>query len=147
MRLRSAGLAMLAVSVLAGCGGVSASVADLRQDAAAICRQVNHRFRGLAPPAAGEAQDASFLSSGSGRLQEQLQQLRRVTPPRDVATVYRAGLGALGQELTALNGAVAAIHRGADPGMAYRALGRQLRPLESQVNQAWQALQIADCLQ
>ncbi len=146
MSPRGAGLALLASLALAGCGSVSASVVDLRRDAAAVCRHINHRFRG--PTAtANEAQDARFLTSGIGPLAAQLQQLRAIAPPRDVADVYHAGLAALGQELVGLRAAVTAIHQGQDPAMAYRALRRQLAPLENQVNDAWQALEIADCLQ
>lgn len=146
MRSSSAGAVLLAVAALAGCGSVSASVLDLRKDAGIICRHINHRFRGVDTPAA-QAQDSAFLSSGIGRLQLQLRQLRRVTPPHSVADVYGAALGALGQELTALHGAVTAIHQGQDPAIAYRTLEKQLRPLVSQANDAWQALEIQDCLQ
>jgi hypothetical protein len=146
MSLRSAGLVLVAASALAGCGGVSASVADLRRDAGVICRHINHRFPGLPAPAT-EAQDATLLSSGINPLSAQLRQLRRLTPPGSVADVYRAALGALAQEILVLRGAVTAIHQGQDPAMAYRSLKRELMPLESQVNDAWQALQVADCLQ
>jgi hypothetical protein len=139
-------VALLAVSALAGCGGVSASVRELRRDAGSICRQINHTFRGLSGPTT-EAQAARFLSGGAVRLAAQLQRLRQVNPPRDVADVYHAGLGALDQEVVVLGGAVRAIKQGEDPAMAYRMLRQQLTPLESQVNDAWQALQIADCLQ
>jgi hypothetical protein len=146
MSLRSAGLALLAVAVLTGCGSVSASVKDLRQDAGLICRRSNRGFRGLRAPA-GAAQAASFLTRGAGRLESQLGALRRVTPPRDVADVYRAALTALAQELTLLRKAAADTRLGEDPALAYKTLGQQLGPLESQANNAWQALQIADCLQ
>jgi hypothetical protein len=146
MRALSAGLALLAVSALAGCGGVSASVRDLRSDAGTVCRQINHTFRGLSGPTT-EAQAAKFLSGGAVRLAAQLQRLRQDNPPRDVADVFHAGLGALDQEVVVLGGAVRAINQGEDPALAYRLLKQRLAPLESQANDAWQALQIADCLQ
>jgi hypothetical protein len=143
---RSAGLALLTVAALAGCGSVSASMVDLRKDAGIVCRQINHTFRGLSGPTT-EAQAAKFLSGGAVRLAAQLQQLRRVVPPHDVADVYHAGLGALDQEVVVLGGAARAIRQGADPGITYRSLKQQLDPIESQVNDAWQALEIAQCLQ
>src|SRR5579885_845436 len=108
MRLRSAGLALVAAALLAGCGTVSASVKDLRQDAGLICRRANRTFQGLTGPA-GQAQDASFLSGGASRLEAQLRALRRLTPPRSVADVYQAGVAAVAGEANLLRGAVAAI--------------------------------------
>jgi hypothetical protein len=122
-------------------------VRDLGHDAGAVCRRINHKFKQLRAPTASRAQDVAFLASGISRLGEQLTQLRRIPPPHDVADVYHAALSALGQELLALHAAVKAIHQGEDPAMAYRMLKQQLTPLESQVNDAWRALQVADCLQ
>ena len=143
MRLRSAGLALLAVAVLTGCGSVSASVIDLRQDAGTICRHTNRAFRPL-PALPAQGHSAGFLSAGIARLKTQLTKLRRLTPPHDVADVYRA---ALGQELEVLRSATQAIHRGEDPAIAFKALREQITPLQSQTNNAWQALEISACLQ
>jgi hypothetical protein len=146
MRLRSTGPGVLALMLVCGCGTVSASVKDLRQDAATICRRSNHSFRGLAPPAS-QNQDASFLSGGETHLAAELKKLRTLSPPAGVADVYRAALSALAQELAVLHGTVSAIHQGEDPASAYKALQQQFAPLENQANNAWQALRIADCLQ
>src|ERR1700693_654533 len=146
MRLRSAGLALLAVAVLTGCGSVSASVIDLRHDAGAICRHTNRAFRPL-PALLAQGQSVAFLSAGIARLRTQLTQLRRVTAPHDVADVYRAALAALGQELDVLDSAVQAIHRGEDPAFAFKALKEQITPIQSQANNAWQALEVPACLQ
>ena len=81
------------------------------------------------------------------RLTTQLSKLRRLSAPHDVADVYGAALGVLGQQLIVLRRAVTAIHRGQDPAVAFRTLGQQLTPLESQANNAWQALEIPACLQ
>jgi hypothetical protein len=146
MRLRSAGLALLAAAMLIGCGSVSASLRNLRQDAGRICRHTNRAFEPLpALPTQGRA--ASYLSTGVARLGTQLARLRRLSAPHDVADVYSAALGVLGQELSVLRRKVTAIRRGQDPAVAVRALREQLTPLESQANNAWQALQIPSCLQ
>ena len=146
MRLRSAGLGLVAVAAVTGCGSVSASVIDLRHDAGVICRHTNRAFNPL-PALPKQGRTVAFLSAGIARLSAELGKLRRVGPPHDVADVYQAALAAQGQELGALRNAVRAIHRGEDPATAVRELGQQLRPLQSQANNAWQALQISSCLQ
>jgi hypothetical protein len=146
MRPRSVGLALLAVAVLTGCGSVSASLIDLRRDAGAVCRHTNRTFRQL-PALPSAAQAPTFLNGGIARLSTQLTKLRRVSAPHNVADVYRAALAALGQELEVLQGAERAIRRGADPATAFKALGQQIAPLQSQANNAWQALEIPACLQ
>jgi hypothetical protein len=146
MRLRSVGLAVLAVAVLTGCGSVSASLRDLRRDAGAICQHTNRAFRPL-PALPAQGQTVAFLDAGMARLKTQLTKLRRLTAPHDVADVYRAALAALGQELGVLQSAVQAIHRGEDPAIAFKALKEQITPLQRQANNAWQALEISACLQ
>ncbi|HEY1522533.1 MAG TPA: hypothetical protein VGF70_05925 [Solirubrobacteraceae bacterium] len=146
MRPRSVGLALLAVAVLTGCGSVSASVIDLRHDAGLICRHTNRAF-GPLPALPKQGQAAAFLSAGIERLKRQLTKLRRVGPPHDVADVYQAALAAMGQEIDVLQSAVQAIHRGQDPALAFKALRQQLTPLQSQADNAWQALEIPACLQ
>jgi hypothetical protein len=145
MRLRS-GLALLAAAVLTGCGSVSASVIDLRRDAGVICRHTNRAFRPL-PAIPPQGQAAEFLSAGITRLRTQLARLGRVRAPHAVADVYRAALAALGQELVVLQSAVRAIHRGEDPAIAFKELKQQITPLQSQADNAWQALEIPACLQ
>jgi hypothetical protein len=146
MRLRSAGLGLLAMAAVTGCGSVSASVIDLRHDAGVICRHSNRAFNPL-PALPRQGKTVTFLSAGAARLSAELKKLRRVGPPHDVADVYGAALAAQGQELVALRHAVQAIHRGEDPATAVKELGQRLSPLQSQANNAWQALQIPSCLQ
>jgi hypothetical protein len=134
------------VAALTGCGSASASLIGLRRDAGVVCRHTNRAFRHL-PSLPSQGQAASFLRFGIGRLTRELSLLRGLHPPRDVADVYLAGLSALGHELSVLRTAVTGIHRGQDPGIAFRTLGTQITPLESQANGAWQALQIPACLQ
>ena len=146
MRLLSVGLALLAAAALTGCGSVSASLIDLRRDAGVICRHTNKAFNPL-PAIPAQGQTTAFLSAGIARLRTQLAKLRRLGPPHSVADVYRAALAALGQELDVLQSAVQAIHRGEDPATAFKQLRQQLTPVQSQANNAWQALEIPDCLQ
>src|SRR5947209_15616120 len=113
MRLRSAGLALLAAAMLTGCGGVSASLRNLRQDAGRIGRHTNRAFDPL-PALPSQEQAASYLSTGMARLTTQLSKLRRLSTPHDVADVYGAALGVLGQQLIVLRRAVTAIQRGQD---------------------------------
>jgi hypothetical protein len=146
MSFRSAGLALLAAALATGCGSVSASVIDLRHDAAAVCRHTNRDFTTVTQPSS-QSQDATYLLAGAARLATELRALRRIAPPRDVADIFQAALSALAHELGALRSAVTAIHEGDDPAVAYRTLQQRIAPLRSQVNNAWQALEVADCLQ
>ena len=146
MRRRAAGLALLAVAAATGCGSVPASVIDLRRDAGAICRHTNRAFNPL-PAAPRQGQTAAFLSAGIARLSAELVRLRRLGPPHDVADVYQAALAAMSQELDSLRGALAAIHRGEDPAIAFKELEQQLGPGQRQADSAWQALEIPACLQ
>ena len=86
MRPRLPGLALFAVAIVAGCGGVSASLRDLRQDAGRVCRQTNQGFTRL-PTLPRQSQVAPFLSAGTAMLASQLKRLRRLSPPHDVAEV------------------------------------------------------------
>ncbi len=148
MRRRSAGLALLAVAVLTGCGSVSASVIDLRHDAGLICRHTNRGLRSRCRRIPAQGQAEAFLNAGIVRLRAELSKLRRVGPPRDVADVYRAALGALSQELRCLRHRRSRrSSRGEDPALAFRQLEQQLSPLQSQADNAWQALEIPACLQ
>jgi hypothetical protein len=146
MTVRSAGLAALAAGALAACGSPSDSLIALRHEAGAICRRTNRAFGGIRAPSS-DRQDGSFLRSGQIRLETQLRRLRALSAPHEVADVYRAALSALGQELDGLRSAVGAINQGEDPALAYRRLEQQIGPDLNQANNAWQALQIADCLQ
>lgn len=146
MSHRSAGLALLAVAAVTGCGSVSASVIDLRRDAGTICRHTNRDFNPL-PALPRQGQTVAFLDAGIARLRAELAKLRRVGPPAGVADVYRAALAAQGQELVVLRNTVQAIHQGEDPATAVKELGQQLGPLQRQANNAWQALEIPDCNQ
>lgn len=146
MRLRSAGLALLAAAAVTGCGSVSASVIDLRHDAGAICRHTNRAFNPL-PALPRQGQTVAFLSAGIARLRTELTKLRRVSPPTDVVDVYRAALAAQDQELAVLKNTVQAIDRGEDPATAVKELGQQLGPLQRQADNAWQALEIPACIQ
>jgi hypothetical protein len=143
--VRRGALALVAVTLLTGCGGASPSLADLRHDADRICTHANRAMAEIAPPASSPGTSA-FLAAGVTRMETELRQLRLITPSNDVAPVYRAGLEALSGELTALRAANQAIHRGEDPAIAFKVLQHRLAPLENQATNAWQSLRIPACL-
>ncbi|MFL5824002.1 MAG: hypothetical protein ACJ764_11225 [Solirubrobacteraceae bacterium] len=143
--MRRSALPLLTVALLTGCGGTPPSLADLRRDAGRICTRTNRAVAKVSPPSSS-APSTRFLTAGIARLEVELRQLSRLTPSSDVAPVYRAGLKALADELSALRAAARAIRRGEDPAIAFRTLQRRLAPLESQAANAWEALQIPACV-
>ena len=146
--MRLAGAALLTAGVLAGCGssGLNSPVA-LRREATDICKHTAP----VSPPSASElspAQLTAFLSQGTTSLQGQLSQLQALSlPPGEVGDVFHDALGALTAELRALRSTTAAIKRGQDPALAFKALEAQLGPLEKQATNAWNALQIPACVE
>jgi hypothetical protein len=135
---------LLAAALLTGCGDTSPSLADLRQDAGKICTRANHSVAKVLPPTSPRT--AAFLAGGITRMHTELAQLRLLTPYGDVASVYRAALQALSDQLTALRAADQAIHRGENPAIAFKTLQHRLAPLETEATNAWQSLKIPACL-
>lgn len=132
--------------VIAGCGGGLASPVALRRQATDICKDTSS----VSPPANPTAIDqlTAFLSRGRASLSNEVGRLGRLPASSgEVKAVYRAALGAMAAQAHALRAAAAAIQRGEDPALAFRALEQQLAPLEKQADNAWLALQIPACLE
>lgn len=147
--MKRIGAAVLAAMIISGCGGSSGldSPVALRRAATAICK---HTAPVKAPPA-GEAtsrQLTAFLSQGAANLQSQLSRLQKLhSATGEVGDVYHDALAALSSQLRALRATTAAIKRGQDPALAFKALQAQLSPFEKQAGNAWVALQIPACVE
>jgi hypothetical protein len=143
------GAAALAAVILSGCGGSSGldSPVALRRAATAICKSTAP----VKAPPAGEPSSkelTAFLSEGTSNLQSQLTRLTQLhSATGEVGDVYRGALGALSSQLRALRAATAAIKRGEDPALAFKALQAQLSSLQQQADNAWVALQIPACVE
>jgi len=140
-------LAIAAVAAVAagGCGGAPPpSLLALRTQATRICLGASRQIGRIATPRS-EAGGEAFLRRGIVVLAPERRQLRSLAAPSEAADVYRAGVAALSGELGALREATHALAEQQDPVIAFRTLQQRLTPLESQANDAWQALQIPAC--
>ena len=138
-------LGVLAVLLVAGCGAPSPTLTRLRSQATRICEAADRRTEVLSAPA-GPTGGAAFLRSGLTVVVPELSELRALRSPSDTAAVYQAAIGDLGREIGAIRQALGAIAQGQDPAIAIRSLQRQLAPLESAQDGAWQALGVPACL-
>lgn len=147
--MRRIDAAVLAAVIISGCGGGSSldSPVALRRAATAICK---HTAPVKAPPAGepSSRQLTAFLSNGTANLEGQLGRLQKLHfATGEVGDVYHDALLALSSQLGALRATTAAIKRGQDPALAFKALQAQLSPLEKQADNAWVALQIPACVE
>ncbi len=139
-----AGAAGLAALALAACGSSSASPAQVRTQASAICARANARIGRITTPANATGALA-FLDSGISSLKPELTQLKRLSVSGDASDVWNTAVRTLSQQLAALETTASKIRGGADPVQAFKSLQQTLAPLETEANGAWQALQIPSC--
>lgn len=137
--------ALLAALVLASCGGSPLSSRQLEAQVTHICMATSLRTNRIPTPASPAA-SAAFLERGATALTPELRALRAIHPPGDVTDVYTATVGSFAQKIRELRGTAREIARGSDPVKALQRLQRRLRPLESQENDGWQALQLPACM-
>jgi hypothetical protein len=104
------------------------------------------RFGRIATPRS-EASGEAFLKRGVAVLGPELRELRALSPPAEVSDVYRTAVDAVAGELRALHDTVRALGRQQDPVIAFKTLQHHLRPLETQADDAWRALQIPACVE
>jgi hypothetical protein len=140
-RASAAGLAALA---LAACGSSSASPAQVRTQASAICARANARI-GRIPTPTSATGALAFLDTGVASLKPELTQLKQLSVSGDAADVWNTAVRSLSTQLATLESTAAKIRAGADPVQAYKSLQQTLRPLETQADGAWEALQIPAC--
>jgi hypothetical protein len=143
-RAARACVAAVAVLAVAGCGTTSPSDKQLRAQATAICARANRLLGRIGTPSSAAAGEP-FLQRGIATLKPELQQLKQLSAPSDSANVWSIAIRTLSAELAALQSTVAKIDGGADPVAAFKSLQQTLAPLETQANNAWQALQIPAC--
>jgi hypothetical protein len=134
----------VAAGAVAGCGSSPASEVQLRQQATAVCIHTNRLISGIGTPPS-EAGGEAFLVRGIAALKPELRQLQQLSAPQDVADVWSTALHSLSDELAALQAAIAKIDAGGDTASAYKTLQQTLTPLETQANNAWNALEIPAC--
>jgi hypothetical protein len=146
VRRAAATLFLVAVAALiAGCGSSALSSSDLARRATAVCQLAGSQTA-LIPTPAGPEGSATFLKRGIAVLKPELEQLRSLRPPDDLADVYNVSISSFAKKLSYLNETVHDLAGGADPVIAMRTLQQNLAPVEKQEDGAWQALQIPACV-
>jgi hypothetical protein len=137
--------ALLAAVFLAGCGSKSLSSDQLHAQASQLCSLASARTDRIPTPGSPDGSGA-FLEQGIAVLTPELTRLRALHPPDDVSSVYTATVGSFAQQLRYVKKAAHEIADGDDPVSIMKALQQKLRPLESQENGGWQALELAECV-
>lgn len=149
-RSRSVGLvalAVLAAVAISACGSTPPpSLVQLQSQGNRICEASSGEIRRIHTPTSA-AEGEAFLKRGIGVLGPELRQLRklRALAPTEASEVYGTAVTAFAAQLAALKGAVRALQRNQDPVLTFQALQQRLKPLESQADGAWEALQMPAC--
>ena len=142
---RVAALMTVAALALCGCGATSLSANQLRSQAARLCTATTRQINRIPTPTS-PAGGAQFLRIGLAALTPELQALRTLRPPGDLAHDYSTALTTTARELAALHSTLRVLEGGGDPVILIKALQRRLRPLEARANGAWRALKIDACV-
>ena len=146
MRPLAAGVAVLAATAIAGCGGSGRlSSTDLHNQATQICALTGKQTDRIKSPAS-PAGSAVFVRQGITALTPELAQLRKLRPPSDAQDVYTTAISSSAKKLELLRAASGQLARGDDPVSALQTLEQQLAPVVQQENGAWQSLGIPACV-
>ena len=141
MRVRIAGLGLVAAVALAGCGGSSLSPSQLRAVATRSCTLTARQLDRIATPASVAAGDR-FLYQGAHALGREVSELRALHATGTFGEAVRI----TGDELSDLDFTVHGLRAGNDPVVAIKTLQARLGPLEQRADQAWSSLRVKACL-
>jgi hypothetical protein len=139
-----AGLALVAMLMVAGCGSTSLSAQQLHTRAQRVCRTTARRLDGIPTPQLPTA-GATFLTRGIAALRPELVALKRLRPDGDLAKPFGQAIDATEKELAALESTVKGLKTGNDPVVAIKTLQQQLLPLEQRAVAAWTAVGVPSC--
>jgi hypothetical protein len=144
--LKRIGSLILLAALAAGCGGSSTlSSNELLARATRVCRLAAAQTARIPTPSTPDG-TTLYLQRGIAVMKPELDQLRSLRPPDDVADVYRVSMTTFARKLSYLSDTVHDLAGGEDPVIAMRTLQKYLAPVESQEDGAWQALQIPACV-
>lgn len=133
-------LSVLAVIVLAGCGG-GLTVAQVRSRATQACDRAADRSAAIRLPTAPSG-GRRFLVQGIGVLAPEIRALRSLG---DRGSIHVA-VAAMQAELAALRSSLKGLRAGNDPVVAFKTLQQQLAGLELRANAGWRALRVPACV-
>jgi hypothetical protein len=151
--VRSRPLAALAVlgaaAAIAGCGGGdddsgALSADEFRQQADAICADANTRIDALDEPT-GADQVLGFLQSGLTVQKEQLEKLKALEPPDDLAGTFTEATDLLDQQTAAIQGATDRIAGGEDPEAVIGEVDSEIDSLSEQADAKAKELGLEVC--
>jgi hypothetical protein len=151
--VRSRPLAALAVlgaaAAIAGCGGGdddsgALSADEFRQQADAICADANTRIDALDEPT-GADQVLGFLQSGLTVQKEQLEKLKALEPPDDLAGTFSEATDLLDQQTAAIQGATDRIAGGEDPEAVIGEVDSEIDSLSEQADAKAKELGLEVC--
>ncbi|HEV3055541.1 MAG TPA: hypothetical protein VGX45_12855 [Solirubrobacteraceae bacterium] len=143
--MRRALLVAVLLAALAGCGSASLSARDLRANATVVCEHASERL-GRIPQPSSAAAALPFLRRGVAVLGPELGALRRLPPPADLSTSYRATLAEFGTAVQMVDGTIAVLAHGGDAVASFASLEHALGPIVASENTGWRTLQIAACV-
>ncbi len=138
-----------AVAAIAGCGGGDDSSGQLsadefRSQADAICADANSRLDALDEPT-GNDQVLGFLQSGLTLQKEQLEKLKALQPPDDLAGTFNEATDLLTQQTAAIQGAADRISGGEDPETVIGDVDSQIDSLNDQADAKAKELGLTVC--
>jgi hypothetical protein len=132
-------------AMLAGCGTATLSGGQLRTRAAQICTIASSEFARI-PNATSPGRARAFVRAGIAVIAPEQAELRRLTPPSELAALWGHALDLGERELAALRQTARELGTAADPVTAVRTLEQRLAPLEAAATSAWQALAVPACI-
>lgn len=130
---------------LSACGSDSLSADQLRSQAGAICARAARATDRIPMPASPDG-SGGFLAEGLARLRPAAVQLSALKAPQELRGQYDRAARLAGQEVALIARRERAIAAGGDPADAFRQLAAALRPLTTEENAYWRALQIPACV-
>jgi hypothetical protein len=140
VKVRIAGLGLVAAVTLTGCGGSSLSPSQLRAVATRSCTLTARQLDRIATPtsvAAGQR----FVDEGAHALGREVSELRALHATGTFGEAVRI----TGEELAALDFTVHGLRAGNDPVVAIKTLQARLGPLEARGDEIWRSLHIPTC--
>jgi hypothetical protein len=140
VKVRIAGLGLVAAMTLTGCGSSSLSPSQLRAVATRTCTLSARQLDRIATPTSAAA-GQRFVDQGAHALGREVSELRAVHATGTFGEAVRL----TGEELAALDFTVHGLRAGNDPVVAIKTLQSRLGPIEARADEIWRSLHIPAC--
>lgn len=139
-------VAIGATALIAGCGGGddSLSAEEFRTQADAICADANGQLEAVGEPSSPD-QYLGYIQSALPIQQAQIERLRELDPPDDLQADFDTGVGAIQEQIDAIQGAATRIEAGEDPTAVLTEVGAELDTINEESDAAAQRLGLTVC--